>query len=364
MSEKGEARARRGVFPRAPPTREHLRLHMPSANIHRSALPESGPESAAPQAVVPLTVIGGYLGAGKTTVLNHLLRHARARGVAVLVSDPGTMDIDASVIRERAGRTVSLLNGCICCSSGEDMAAALTELRRRRRWAHVLVEASGIADPQEIAQFGHLPGYTLDGVVVVADAESVRWFASSPGVGTHVLQQLLAGDLVVLNKVDLVSPAEKRAVCDWLSELLPAGRIAEASHGRLPPSLLLGLHSPDDSRLGPRPNQDGRGMIRHPHESGYAAWTWTSEEPLDDGAFRWWMSSLPYGILRAKGTVYLLSSPETRFGLQLVGSRWSARRQGGWGRERPRTVLLLVGRVGSFDPGWLDGTLRQCVARH
>ena len=322
---------------------------------------EAGRPTADP--VLPLTVIAGYLGAGKTTLLSHLLRNSEARRIAVLVNDFEQVSIDERLVRRRAGNVMSFDNGCICCRAGGAFAETLAQLRGRRdKVEHVLVEASGIAAPQSIAQYGHLPGYRLDGIIIVTDAEAVRSQATDPGVGSDVLGQLVAGDLVVLNKADLVSRPELDSVCDWLRELVPDTRIVEASYGRLPPALLLGRHPSDESRLERRSRAPGRMVERHPHEVGYTSWSWITEEPLNEAGFRWWAGTLPEGVLRAKGILHLRTDPSVRYVFDLIGSRWTLRREGPWRREPPRSTIALVGRARSFVPGWLEMTLRRSAA--
>ena len=319
-----------------------------------------GPAS---DAVVPLTVIAGYLGAGKTTLLGHLLRNSVARRIAVLVNDFEQVSIDETLVRRRAGNVLSFANGCICCRAGGAFAETLADLRTQRdQVEHVLVEASGIAAPQNIAQYGYLPGYRLDGVIIVTDAEAVRSQATDPGVGPDVLGQLVTADLVVLNKADLVSRPELESVCDWLHELVPETRVVEASYGRLPPALLLGRHPTDEARLERRSWTPGRTVERHPHEVGYTPWSWITDQPLNEAGFRWWAATLPEGVLRAKGILHLRSDPSVRYVFDLIGSRWTLRREGPWRGERPRTTIALVGRARSFLPGWLEMTLRRSAA--
>src|SRR4051794_19414238 len=124
---------------------------------------------------IPLTVIGGYLGAGKTTLLNRLLHQNEGRRFAVLVNDFGSINIDAALIASHDGETMSLTNGCICCSLANGFLTALTQLRNRAEPPeHIIVEASGVADPLKIAQYGHTPGFRLESIIVLADAETVR----------------------------------------------------------------------------------------------------------------------------------------------------------------------------------------------
>ncbi|MEL7156360.1 MAG: GTP-binding protein, partial [Actinomycetota bacterium] len=159
---------------------------------------------------IPVTVIGGYLGSGKTTLVNHLLRGADER-IAVLVNDFGSVNIDADLIESQDGETLRLANGCICCSLAEGFAAALdTVLELDPRPDRLVLEASGVADPAAVAAYGHGPGLLLDAVVVVVDGETVRAQAADGYLAQTIDGQLRAADVLVANKLDLV-PEEERA---------------------------------------------------------------------------------------------------------------------------------------------------------
>ena len=139
-----------------------------------------------------VTIIGGYLGAGKTTLLNRLLADVHGMRLAVLVNDFGAVNIDAALIANRDGETISLTNGCVCCSIGDNLGIALYDLAERRDGPeHIVVEASGVADPARIAHYaGCHPRLDLDGIVVVVDAETVQARADDKYVGDVVRQQL------------------------------------------------------------------------------------------------------------------------------------------------------------------------------
>lgn len=192
---------------------------------------------------LPVTVIGGYLGAGKTTLVNHLLRQAGGRRLAVLVNDFGALPIDADLIEGQDGEVLSLAGGCICCSFGSDLMAALMQLPARcPRPDHVLLEASGVALPGAVAaSLALLADVALDAVVVLADAETVRARAADRYMGDTVARQLHAADLVVLNKVDLVAPPSRAALQAWLATMAPGAKQIDAVRAQLPPEAVLGI---------------------------------------------------------------------------------------------------------------------------
>jgi len=190
---------------------------------------------------VPVTVIGGYLGAGKTTLVNHLLRQRRGQRIAVLVNDFGDLPIDDALIEAREGNLLHLAGGCVCCSFGSDLLDALRQLRALTPAPrHVLLECSGVALPAAVARtLTLLPGLTLDAVLVLVDAETVRMHAADRYVGDLVQQQLAEADLIALNKCDLVDEAALAELQSWLGQLAPRARQLTCRHGRLDPALLL-----------------------------------------------------------------------------------------------------------------------------
>jgi len=172
-----------------------------------------------------MVVLGGWLGAGKTTLVNRLLRATDGERIAVVVNDVGEVNLDVGLIAARDGGTVELTNGCICCSIGDSLAVTLRDLvlasqSSDRQLDRLVVEASGVAEPDRVAAYGDRRRIRPDGIVVAVDATDVVTRAADPVCGPLVLRQVRAADLLVVTKADLVPDGGIGAMA-WCTELAP-----------------------------------------------------------------------------------------------------------------------------------------------
>ena len=191
---------------------------------------------------VPAILIGGYLGAGKTTLVNHLLRHAAGRRIAVLVNDFGEVAIDADLIVGADGGVLSLAGGCVCCSFGSDLVGSLASVLQRQPPPEVvLIETSGVGIPSAVARAAALvPGLRLEATVVVADAPTLRERAADRYVGDTVRQQLDDADLLLLNQMDRMDAATGAAVQAWWTAGHPRTPLWPTVRAQVPAEVVLG----------------------------------------------------------------------------------------------------------------------------
>ena len=219
-------------------------------------------EKTAPRAALPVVLIAGYLGAGKTTLVNHLLRHAQGRRIAVLVNDFGSINIDAELIAAgvesapgaaHSASVISLAGGCLCCSFGDDLVGTLAALATRSPPLDVcLIELSGVALPASVARSVRLvQTVELVATLVLADAEHIRRQAADRYVGDTVSQQLRDADWLMLTKTDLVTPAALQATSSWLQQAHPQARLWAGDVQSVWPDLLLGWRAGDPQGLTP-----------------------------------------------------------------------------------------------------------------
>lgn len=283
-----------------------------------------------------MTVIGGYLGSGKTTLLNRLLSQAAGRRIAVLVNDFGEIGIDADLIAGVDGDTITLTNGCVCCAIGSDLMTALWSVRDRAEPPdHLVIEASGIADPAAIAHHALTPGFDLDGVVVLLDAETVRRRELHPVVGRTIRRQLAAADVLVLNKIDLVGEDELAGLDYWLEHAAPGIPVVHARDGRVPLSVLTGLEHAD---VPPEPSAE------HGHD--YTSAGFTFDQPVPRQALEAFLDDLPSGAMRVKGILRLAETPDQRTTVHQVASRRSITTDGSW-RTGESGRLVIIALAGS-----------------
>lgn len=262
---------------------------------------------------MPVTVIGGYLGAGKTTLVNHLLRAADGLRLAIMVNEFGDLPIDQDLIEAQGDNMIALAGGCVCCSYGDDLMAAMQQMAAMNPQPdHIVLEASGVALPGSIASsLSLLPSVVDDGIIVVADAETVQARAKDKYMYDTVLRQLSDADLIVLNKVDLVSQNVLADVHKWLDEKAPQAAIIEAEHSSVDPAVVL-------QSFISRP----RGVYltnahRNPMESSVVV----PEGEIDANAFARELAAND-DIVRAKGFV---KTKEGMKLIQIVGKRLEVR---------------------------------------
>ncbi len=262
---------------------------------------------------LPVTLISGYLGAGKTTLINHLLRHAAGRKIMVMVNDFGELPIDADLIESVEGNTITLANGCICCSIGADLAGAFIDLLNLDPLPdQLLIEASGVAEPQRIANIARAePDLELRAIVVLADAPKLLQQASDELIGAAVHKQLAAADLLLLNKTDLVSTNELAEAERWLEQCYPDLRHIRCENAQVSIEIL---------DAAPNPLSGSERATTHSHEDQYARWSFVGSEPLVRAELEHALSNLPAGVLRLKGIV-TLAGEQGSWTVQCVGAR-------------------------------------------
>jgi cobalamin biosynthesis protein CobW len=337
---------------------------------------------------IPCTIVTGFLGAGKTTLVRHLLENAGGRRLAVLVNEFGDLGFDGSFI-EGCGiqgctqdDIVELPNGCICCTVADDFVPALnTLLDRPNPPEHILIETSGLALPKPLVNAFNWPAIrsrvTVDGVVAVVDGPAVAAGAFADDAEALAAQraadasvehdnpleevfedQLLCADLILLNKTDQMDGAALARVRDEIREHLPrAVKVVETAHGRIDPAALLGLGAAAESDLAARPSHHET-QDDHDHDDfesvAIPVGTVATPEAL---ARRVERAAEAAGVLRIKGFAPVEGKP-LRLVVQGVGRRIAHHFDRPWGAGEARDGRLVVIGLKGFDRGAVEAALR------
>src|SRR5437867_2493087 len=281
---------------------------------------------------VPILLVTGFLGAGKTTVVNHLLAHAEGRRIAAVVNDFGAINIDAELIAGASDGVVSLSNGCICCSLEGDLLRTLAALLRRDpRPEFIVIETSGVADPSDIVRNLMDPliwqEAPLETVLCVVDATTTEEALND----ALLRSQLRAADVVALSKVDLVDAAGRAGLRDVVRALRSAAVVVDTLHGEVPAALLF----PVDVERVPGPREVGP---RRPAVDRFETLSWTTERPVSLPRLQQAIGRLAPKLARAKGLFETVEQPGRLTVFQLADFL-KARLQ----RGRRRQHLHLVG---------------------
>jgi G3E family GTPase len=309
---------------------------------------------------VPVVLVAGFLGAGKTTVVNHVLAHADGRRVAAVVNDFGAINIDAELITGAADGVVSLSNGCICCSLESDLLRTLAALLRRDpRPELIVIETSGVADPADIVRNLMDPVIwreaPLETVLCVVDATTPIAMLDD----ALLRSQVRAADVVALSKVDLADAEARTQVRDAVRALRPAAVVVDAPHGEVPLSLLF----PPDVDHVPALRQSGlRELARQrPAVDRFETLSWTSERPVSLARLQQAINRLAPKLARAKGLFDIIEQPGKSMVFQFAGGRATLAPGGTLVAGTPRTRIVFVAEIGMLSRAEIDSIMQGCI---
>ncbi len=329
---------------------------------------------------IPVVVLAGFLGSGKTTLLNHLLRNRAGTRIGVIVNDFGAIEIDAMTVSGQVGSTVSLGNGCLCCAvDASELDTFLETLTRpSARLDVIVIEASGLAEPQELVRMllaSDNPHILYGGLVEVVDAAE---FDGTRQRHPELDRHLAVADLVVLNKTDRVGEAERERLRATVAELSGPAAVISAVHGRIDPELLFdpALRPDHEEMAGQLSFEDllrQEGCDGHGHEgcdghghgdhlhAAYESVDFTSDVPMDPRRFMAFLDSRPEGLYRVKGFAdFGAGDRDNTYALHAVGRflRFVPRP---WVRGEQRlTQLVMIGA--GIDADALLAGLAACRA--
>ena len=360
---------------------------------------------------IPATIITGFLGAGKTTLIRHMLQNAQGRRIALIINEFGDLGVDGDILKGCGDETcreedvMELSNGCICCTVADDFIPTMEKLLAREdRPDHIVIETSGLALPQPLVRAFNWPGIstqvTVDGVVTMVDGKAVTEgrFAHSVAAVDAQRQldenldhetplselfedQIACADMIVVNKTDLLEGAEAEALVGTLRESSRSGvQVVTTSMGKLPVDVLLG------QGIGAESDLDSRHELHHHHHDhsdehehyhdhdhdhhhdhdhdAFESFVVTLGEITDPKAFSDQVSTIigAHDILRLKGFAAVSGKP-MRLTLQAVGPRVETYFDQPFGDTARATRLVVIGQAG-LDQAAIETALKSCAAGH
>ena len=315
---------------------------------------------------VPVTLLTGFLGAGKTTLLNRILNGQHGLRVGVLVNDFGAINIDAELVEGVEENMINLTNGCVCCEIRDDLVKSLEQLLTRADAIdYVLLEASGVADPEGIVMTFLDQRYEgllrLDSITCIVDAEGIFAQGDNEALSMLKLRQIGFADLVVLNKIDLVGSEHVEVIKEWIDHHLRRIRIIETTRCDVPLEILLAVGRFDPAHVMSQHEDDA---YHHGHEtlgSMFQTWSFESDRPFSLDALREMVRrELPASIYRCKGILYTAEHPDQRLALQIVGRRTEISQLDEWGERAPRSQIVAIGA--SIEAQELRHKFDACLA--
>jgi len=346
--------------------------------------PGQTPGMETPKHGLPVTIITGFLGSGKTTLLNHILTNQAGLKTAVLVNEFGEIGIDNELLITTSDDMVELNNGCICCTINNDLVNAVYKvLERSEKIDYLVVETTGLADPLPVALTflgTDLRDVTrLDSIITVVDAEN---FSLDLFNSEAAQSQIAYGDIILLNKADLVDEADLDALEVRLRDLKEGARIIRTVRGQVPLSLILSIGlfesdkyfrpqaledsptSHDHHEQSPDHHEHEHHHDHHDHEhshhlenDGFTSVSFQSDRPFAIKKFQDFLDhQLPINVFRAKGILWFDESPKRHI-FHLSGKRFSLD-DDQW-KGAPKNQLVLIGQ--GLDHETLRSQLEQCV---
>ena len=351
---------------------------------------------------IPATIITGFLGAGKTTLIRHMLQNAQGRRIALIINEFGDLGVDGDILKGCGDETcreedvMELSNGCICCTVADDFIPTMEKLLAREdRPDHIVIETSGLALPQPLVRAFNWPGIstqvTVDGVVTVVDGKAVtegrfahsvaavdaqRKLDENLGHETPLSElfedQIACADMIVVNKTDLLEGAEATALVGTLRGSSRSGvQVITTSMGKLPVDVLLG------QGMGAEGDLEARHELHHHHNDdhgddhhddhdhdAFESFVVALGEITDPKAFSDQVSAIirAHDILRLKGFAAVSGKP-MRLTLQAVGPRVETYFDQPFSDVKRATRLVVIGQAG-LDHAAIETALKSCAAVH
>ena len=340
--------------------------------------------------LVPITILTGYLGAGKTTLMNHILTNQEGYKVAVIVNDIGEVNIDAKLIQtggfiqeEDKRNVVPLSNGCICCTLKEDLMKQIVDILKTRKFDYILIEASGICEPLPIAQtitmlsssmeqYGLPPICRLDNVVTVVDAlrlatefgcgeNLVKEDIEEEDIENLLIQQIEFCNVIVLNKVDEVTSEQLAQVKKVIKALQPTAKIIETNYAKVDVGEVINTNNFNFEKISSsagwikelekdeeyEEHEHHHGHHHHHHhdegeaeEYGISTFVYTSRKPLNEQKFEEFVNDrFPKTVIRCKGLVWFANDYDMSYLFEQAGRQMQLSQTGYWIASAPENEL-------------------------